>query len=1004
MMTMKKIFFTLVAMLTLASCFQEELPGTDGVGNGEGGYVELEFGVVLPDMVEATRTLSSPQIDKLHLLVFDQNGLLSEAVEAELVNGWGVSATTETQFTARLARSDYKRTIHFVANSPRGIDDYPLSTATAILNAMTVSGQQDAYWQCVELPNGITGKQGKDTDGNVIYVPSEDVTNRLTRVPLVRNNARVKVVNALQSNQTQLNDMAFVLVNIPSSGTVAPFNNNTGEFVNFTDATNYAALETANYEGFEPTNAEFINNTFTGGALNCAEGYGWVTATAATDTNGGCQYLYEHKQTLNPAYVIISGKFGTSDKTTYYKVDIINTDINTGDVTRYHLLRNIQYTINITGVIGEGFDTAEEAYNAGPTNNLNYSVETKSLLNLSDGEKVLYVEYTQKIINKTAATVTMRYKYIDMTKTGDAAILTDEVEITKGPETNGKVIDGNINEGDNTTTSDGWNTLSFVAGVLPAEGESAKTQTIKLKAGSLAREVEFILARPFKLELVMPKKGGNTLGAAINATLKLEERLPYGIFPLEFIIVAENNSLSPDAARNTLPVVCDVNADGTPGGQHFGYKYTLDYDQYYSIVNGTETFKTEIPLHFKTNMADAAPEGVICSAYNPYHNIAQDELYTGSLLYLSMNPKTTYVDYGQNLEFTVTLRLPEDITDEAWGSSNAIEFVISDSNDALQLMSVSGAGGKTGDSSVRVERYNYETLGMRTVTLQFKTLKDVSATTIYAENEYFKQATSVVLNNVVGRLGLALDTASTILLGAGQLVDVTIEVPADVEKAFSGDNLTLTLTTDVANYVELDTTRAATITQKDTKTFTVVLSKTEYDAAISADGVATIPVKFKTSTGNISGKHSITVSHPYMTSDAVSVVTKRYQVTWSLPDTLSNSDKGTGNLTVTLPDGLTSDMFPLSFTVNASMQYTRITFDGSSSSRVGDSSRSSSTGTYTFQVTYANYTSSKTRDIQFAPRGDTYHTGSFTISLSCTNSNLDMPGAITKTYSSSYYR
>ena len=61
---MKKIFFALVAIFGLWSCVQEELPaGGNTVGSGEGGYVELSVGVVLPDMKEATRTLAAPAIE-----------------------------------------------------------------------------------------------------------------------------------------------------------------------------------------------------------------------------------------------------------------------------------------------------------------------------------------------------------------------------------------------------------------------------------------------------------------------------------------------------------------------------------------------------------------------------------------------------------------------------------------------------------------------------------------------------------------------------------------------------------------------------------------------------------------------------------------------------------------------------------------------------------------------------------------------------------------------------
>lgn len=143
-----------------------------------------------------------------------------------------------------------------------------------------------------------------------------------------------------------------------------------------------------------------------------------------------------------------------------------------------------------------------------------------------------------------------------------------------------------------------------------------------------------------------------------------------------------------------------------------------------------------------------------------------------------------------------------------------------------------------------------------------------------------------------------------------------------------------------------------------------------------------------------------------MDSASATTSTRGYDVTWSLPATLSSSDSGTSSLTITLPDGLTSDMFPINFTITANMQYTQITFAGDSDTMIGDRTKANSSGTHVFQVTYAQYSSSQTTSIQFAPRArsQTSNTRSFTISLSSDSNVLEMPGDITKTYSSSLYR
>lgn len=771
---MRKIFFALVAIFGLWSCVQEELPaGGNTVGNGEGGYVELSVGVVLPDMKEATRTLAAPAIERLHLLVFDDNGLLSEAVNAELDTAqnteWG-ETSEPTYFKVKLARTDYKRTIHFVANSPiANVMDYPMSTEGNILTSLVVSGEQDAYWQRVVLPNGITGTQGKDANDNVIYVPTDEVKAALSNVPLVRNNSRVKVVNALNSDKKQLDNLQFVLVNIPASGTVVPFNNNSGEFVNFTADTDYAALDAANYDGFEPANRDLINNTFTGGILNCENGTDWVTATA--DVNSGYHYLYERNQKLEPAYVIVSGIYDTDTTPTYYKIDIIN---DKGE--SYNLLRNIQYTVHITNVLGSGFATAEEAYNAGPTNNLNFSVETKNLLNLSDGESAFYVEYTQKVINQSGATVTLRYRYITDLSTG--ANNSDAVVITKG---DGEVISGDIADGDGTTDDDGWNTMSFTAGTIPAEGESAKTQIVTLTAGSFARNVEFILTRPYTLKLDVPDKVGDKLGSSVISSLILEERLPMGIFPLEFVVVAENNSLSPDATLNTLPVVTGVNVDGTPGGQHFGYKVTYEWDQYYTVSGGVESYNTIIPLYFKTNMAQSSPlytekstvEGIDCYAYNQYHSIANDE-YWIHMLYGLRLAVSTYTESTATTSFQLNTS-NQTIT---WPDSGYFDFDILSDHTLTNVTdsngdTVSGASIVNSGKTLRITQTAYN--AARNYTLTFSA-PNILGTTIAINNAEFGAASATVQKPKVTWQFSGLESSSSGYNYMNSGVDYTLRI------------------------------------------------------------------------------------------------------------------------------------------------------------------------------------------------------------------------------------
>ena len=938
---MKKIFFALVAIFALGACIKEDLPVTGGnATNSEGGYVEVGFSVVLPDMKEATRAIDAPVIERLHLLVFDDQGVLADAVPASPVSGWGVS-TAETKFTAKLARTGHKRTIHLVANSPtEDVNLYPMSTESSIIAAMEVSGGKDAYWQRIEFPDGIydDGNPGyvKDENGNDIptYYPHKDIIDKLTAVPLVRNYSRVKVVNAISSSGTQLYNVEFVLVNIPEKGSVAPFNTNKGEFQAINDSSTYATLLADSYNGYEPTGRELINDTFNGGELICEDYTGWVAATAA-NADSGYHYLYERNQNIDPktpAYILVRGSYANASATpTYYKVAIINDK-----GVSYNLLRNIQYTVSINGVLGEGFKTAKEAYEAGPSNNLNFSVETKNLLNLSDGTRTIYVEYTQKVINTANTEVTLRYKYDDTSKTTDErAQLSDTVVISVG---DGKVISGNVNEGDDITDSDGWNTLSFTTASLPAVGESAYSQIITLTAGTFAREVEFILTNPYLLKLNMPSKVPAVFGSAVAASLEIQPRLPMGIFPLEFVVVAENNSLSPDAALNTLPVVTNVNLYGQPGGNYFGYKVTLEYDDYCTVSGETTTYNTIIPLYFKTNMADSAPEvgstdGTDCYAYNQYHNVANDEFFNGDLYAMQFDGTPYSVQYGVDKSVEATLRISSStIADEDWTDGKYIDFVISDSNNTLTFDYVKGlattVAEKVGNNVIRVYKDGFAS--NKVYTLVFTTKKFVSATTITASNDNFTQASATLTNTGFGTLGIEVTEGATLVPGAGQTVAVAVTVPAGAEAAFDENKeLVLTLTTSAA-YLANPETRTS-IDGSGTN-FTVVVSNDEYDNAKGS----TYNFAFTTTDGNTVGTRTITVSHPYLDSASAQTTTAKAAFTLALSSTTTTNATsgsvihGSGEnvtVTVTLPDGLPASFFvdnELTFNMSAESSYTTI--------------------------------------------------------------------------------
>lgn len=670
------------------------------------GTFDAEFKIAIPEMQSATRSFAAPQIDNLWLFIFDSSGYISQALEVTNSEVGKITAESTdntwednkaTTFTVKgIAETSYSRTIHLIANLPEGTNTNGFFAESNFISSLKTSGIQDAYWQRVEMPNGIT----------------KATINALGVIPMVRNYAKVSAKSDLNAFKLE----GLILTNVPNSGSVAPYHTNTlglesgvlallnGNFANYraTDdngaytggATDYAALEAQEYNGFEPSGVTYSDQA------------------VPTTTWQTSQYLYErdHSQTDKRTYAILKGTWndGTTTKTTYYKVDIVK---ESGDA--YNLLRNIEYKIVVTNVTGWGFDSAADAI-ASPavSNNLAFNVKTRDLLNVSDGTSRLFIEYSRKVITAGNSQITFRYRYVpDITKPTTSQNVTDNnVTISWSDFASGvKLGDAVIADGD--ASADGvnwvsnkqlaadddgyiWNEVTFkVADV----GDEAKIQEFTLSAkngatgATLSRVVELRLVKPFKFSIDVNPKVEDGAGKAVPTTLTLPKGLPKGIFPLTFNVVCGNGSLT-----SSLPVVTGLDINGVPkaDGKYFGYAVTIDYDNYDSD-NGTilrPEFSTNMADAAKpigeqtnTNQKDAANNGTKVRAYNPYFEPDFSQFWIGKL-------------YGLRLEIlnftesTATTRFQINTSGQkiAWPEVGYFDFEISSDHKLTSVADNSG--------------------------------------------------------------------------------------------------------------------------------------------------------------------------------------------------------------------------------------------------------------------------------------------------------------------------
>lgn len=589
---------------------------------GEGTTV-VNFSVQLPEMQEATRSFTVPGIERLHLLVFDENGYFVEAKAAAPTTSFGVESGKTYGFSVQLSQSPNKRTIHFVANSPiTDVKNYSFGSERELINALSTTNAQDAYWQRVELPDGIIEDKTTGLSGTSL--------EKLTAVPLVRNFVKITVQNkaAASANGSFVLE-GIALVNTPNQGTIAPYNVNSGDYAVYNSSTTYSALNEAGYYGFEPAgmtiNATIPNPTTFAAAVTGGQD---VTDDEEAVASYAESYMYERRMHDKPSdytYVIIKGKYNNGT-TSYYKVDIINKAQNGA---YFDLLRNFNYVIDINDVLGDGFSSPDAAAAAVASNNISASIDTQNLLNISDGKARLYVEYVDKVLTK-AGTYTLKYKYVpnigSPTTVSNGYVTSGKTDTTH-PVDLSMVVAGNVIKTGTVSVAntdvDGWRTITFATN--PVDAVNPKNQTITIRAGALKRDIQLSLRAPFVMSVDVTGNG-TALGSARTVAITLpSEVLPEAIFPLEFVIVDKNLSISPDTSKqnNNLPVKTGLNANGetVANGQYFGFVKKLEYEEYVTHdANGNVTHLTTLPCYFITNKSNASPSVKVHNEYFTTNN------------------------------------------------------------------------------------------------------------------------------------------------------------------------------------------------------------------------------------------------------------------------------------------------------------------------------------------------------------------------------------------------
>lgn len=659
---LKKLLYIipLLAMLSCTERWEDNL--TDD------GKLSTTISVVLPQLPDAhpqTRAMAvKPDMQNLYVAVFDKNGYLLEYVEADKTNNNTVMAKengTAYAYKVKLTTTNTKTYVHFIGNAPKTSLDF--GSEEDVLSSLYTEGGNEAYWQRVELTDGIKNDQA--------------TVDALSGVKLIRNFAWINVI----STAANFTIDSYCVVNTRTKGSVAPYNSNTRQFVNFEDNKNYTSItgsgtDQDGYNGFIPASAAIDKNI--------PEESNWFKVSPQSSSENYAYFVYEREKALSdPPFILIKATYnGTSER--YYKVDLRDSQGN-----YFPIVRNFKYRINITGVGHSGYDSAEDAANGAGSGDVSSALETQSFNNISNGEARLFVSYTDTtIVNYVASPENtglikhkLRYKYIVYT-TGDGGKV-EEVNKTNTTATTvtttGNVIPEGYNVNNNITAGTGewagWNEITYWTTALPTAPQT-KTQQFVITGTnngySLHRTVNITLRNKYDfigLECD-PFEIPTAMGKPFDVIVKVPGGLGRSMFPLDIQLEAANQSMTPNLGDN-LPTVTGPSIVPDKNKTTIGFIKQInwvEYEKYFTENLGAAFMPAR--CHFKSNKSNTAGSSTTIYASNKYFNQTNAPLgyfdaaqFTDLQIRNKGGNETLPTSKDQDVTFTFNMsKLPSEVT------------------------------------------------------------------------------------------------------------------------------------------------------------------------------------------------------------------------------------------------------------------------------------------------------------------------------------------------------
>ncbi|MDE5793349.1 MAG: hypothetical protein K2I08_01355 [Muribaculaceae bacterium] len=540
----------------------------------------------------------------------------------------------DMHFDLTLYKAFEPRVLHFIA-VPKGTElNIPLGQEGSVIPSLFLSDNTPAYWKRLEFKNGY-GDFNSDGD----WVQLKDLQLDLTHIPMISNFAKISLTATAASNFSL---EGFQVMNQPKSGYIAPWDAEKGEFPDFLNGSSmlsYADID-AYYKGRSPNNQALVTK-----------------ASETTFDDPSPKFIYERQaSSINNPFVIMKGRRnGIDTESKYYKLDLGHFD-GENLFEYYDLIRNFNYAVNITKVEAEGYSTAQEALEGVVFNNFSFDVNTKQMLNVSNGEDMMWVNQTTFVVtDEEETTVTFRYRYMKDITNGGGTVGTNEVLFKNlvPDEENGVIT--SVNYG--AVGADGWRDVTITT-VSPTTTRKEQTFIAYNPTTGLGRSITIVVRTPWLytdagvwggnynyyqqfIDNVAAREEWNgfvssdsDLGQPLTVRFHIDDNLPEAIFPLTFTFESNRQNIENNKVGNLQveygssyfdPTKRTIKYSKTVTWANYNSKLTED-DELGTIVDDNNDGITShvVRARFQTIAPIVTGQVTNIRIYNPYMRVSTD--------------------------------------------------------------------------------------------------------------------------------------------------------------------------------------------------------------------------------------------------------------------------------------------------------------------------------------------------------------------------------------------